>query len=373
MITRESIYQRGLTWISYTASLEARVAYLETELQMYRARDKTGEATEAVSPSSTTQMSDSGIRIAALNEDQVQVEHGTDADIRTSATVEEVLRLNRQPPGQVPSFSKIALTEILQSGFCPTTDMHRESSQERIDDFGIAIDLDVALTTLPSREATRNLFHAYFQHTDMSMPLLHEPTFQQKVELLYGMSLVVNLSTTHDSPDAKMAIFFVFEVLAVALLVLQKQDPFKTPTLLADRYHRTAVLALGETGVPHELEGVQALLLIGQYSHYHPTAWSSWKIVSQAMRLGVELGLHQDPPDELNFLQQDTIRRVFWVAYSMDRNLSTTMNLPCCLPDGAITTRVGSDPLQSLQVLTYPISILAMWTTSTLPQSRALQ
>lgn len=256
------------------------------------------------------------------------------------ATVRDVSRLNQQPSGRVPSFSKIALSEILQSGFYPTSHPHQEPSQESEDDLGIASDLDATPIYLPSRATAQNLIHAYFQHTGMTMPLLHEPTFQQKVELLYEMPRAVNLSTTHTTADARIAVFFVFEVFAVALLVLQKQDPSRVPTWLADRYHKTATIALGDVGVPHNVEGVQALLLIGQYSHYHPTAWSSWKIVSQALRLGVELGLHHDPSNELNFLQQDTMRRVFWVAYSMDKNLSTTMCLPCCLPDGAITTKV---------------------------------
>lgn len=174
------------------------------------------------------------------------------------------------------------------------------------------------------------------------MPLLHEPTFEKKLALLYTKPREVNLSDTHTASDERLAVFFVLEVFAVALLLLQKQDPCRVPTWLADRYHNTATKALSEAGVPHDVEGVQALLLIGQYSLYHPTAWNASTIVGQAFRLGVELRLHQDPSDELDFLQRDTMRRVFWVAYSLDRNLSTTMCLPSCLPDGAISTNVRS-------------------------------
>ncbi|KAJ9155239.1 Positive regulator of purine utilization [Pleurostoma richardsiae] len=301
---------------SYTRSLEERVAHLEGSLQAYRARDKASEAALWVAPSSTARRSDLASPTIPSTESPVSLEHDSDPAIAARATAEEVSKLTRQPSGQEPPFFKIVLGEIMKLGMSPKTRLHRQSFEKQHAS-GIVGDLDANPISLPSKETAQNLVNAYFQRTGMTMPLLHEPTFQQKLELLYSMPQTINLTNTHTAADARIAVFFVLEVFAVALLLLQKQDPPRVPTWLADRYHKTAVMALSEVGVPHDIEGVQALLLVGQYSHYHPTAWNAWKI--------------------------DTMRRVFWVAYSMDRNLSTTMCLPSCLSDGAISTNFPSE------------------------------
>jgi hypothetical protein len=122
---------------------------------------------------------------------------------------------------------------------------------------------------------------------------------------------------------------------------MQKKDPSRIPIWLADRYHNTATKALSKAGLPNEVEGVQALLLIGQYSYQHPTLWAVWKTSGAALRLAVELGLHEDrSSDTLDLLTLDTMRRTFWVAYAMDRNIAMNLGMPSCLSDGAITAKV---------------------------------
>lgn len=201
--------------------------------------------------------------------------------------------------------------------------------------------LDTSPVSLPTREAAHNLVGAYFQFANLSLPLLHEPTFLEKLDLLYGMSNVVDLRDVHTSMEARLAVFFVFEVFAVALLTIQKQDPSRIPASLADRYHRTAVRALNEAGLPSDVEGVQALLLVGQYCYHHPTVWAVWKTVGAALRLAVELELHKEPSSkDVDVLTLDTMRRTFWVAYAMDRNISIALSMPSCLSDGTITAQV---------------------------------
>ncbi|CAI6088623.1 unnamed protein product [Clonostachys chloroleuca] len=200
--------------------------------------------------------------------------------------------------------------------------------------------LDTTPASLPSWDTAQNLLKAYFQWANFSMPLLHKPTFRNQLEFLYNLQPSVDLVNVHTSTEAKLAVFFVFEVFAVALVIMQKREPSKVPTFMADRYHTTALKALIESGLPTSVQGVQALLLIGQYSYHHPTAWATWKTTGAAMRLAVELGLHKDPSssNDLDALTLDTRRRVFWVAYSMDRSVSFALGMPPCVSDGAITT-----------------------------------
>lgn len=257
------------------------------------------------------------------------------------ATINKVINLARRKPKDEPTFSRILLTELMSLKQNPRIGVDDHSSATKHLPPDMISGLDTSPVSLPTKEAAQNLVRAYFQFANLSLPLLHEPTFVQKLDLLYSMSSVVDLNHTHTSTEVRIAVFFVFEVFAVALLTIQKQDPSRIPASLADRYHRAAIKALNEVGLPSDVEGVQALLLVGQYCYHHPTIWAVWKTVGAALRLAVELDLHKDPPlNELDPLTLDTMRRTFWVAYAMDRNISIALSMPSCLSDGAITAQV---------------------------------
>lgn len=272
---------------------------------------------------------------------------GNVSDAAARATLDRVLSLAQRRPEDEPAFSKILLAELMKSKATPRVVCSRasdEASVEKHPPSDMLSDLDTSPVSLPTKEGAHILVKAYFQFANLGMPLLHEPTFRQKLDVLYAMTPLVDLAEVHTSSEARIAVFFVFEVFAVALLTMQKKDPSRIPTSLADRYHKTALRALDEAGLPNDVEGVQALLLVGQYSYHHPTTWPVWKTIGAALRLAVELGLHRDAPSgELDFLTLDTMRRTFWVAYSMDRNVSIALGMPSCLSDGAITAKVCID------------------------------
>ncbi len=262
-------------------------------------------------------------------------------------TVKRAVGMTQRGPMAEPTFSTILLTELIGSKTAQPGARMRASGQQIAESTvpsEMMVDFDTSPVSLPTKQGAHSLVKAYFRFANMSMPLLHEPTLRHKLDLLYTMPQVVDLIVTHTSTDSRLAVFFAFEVFAVALLTLQKQDPSRIPTSLADRYHKTALRALTEAGLPSEVEGVQALLLVAQYSYHHPTVWAVWKTVGAALRLAVELGLHRESPsDDIDFLTLDTRRRTFWVAYAMDRNISIALGLPSCLADGAITAKVSEN------------------------------
>lgn len=261
--------------------------------------------------------------------------------------------LIRSKPHHEPGFSKLLLSDLmkLKSGrrMAKSGQGEVQNTLEKETSPDLMSGLDTSQASLPTRDAAQNITNAYFQWARLGMPLLHEPTVRLKLELLYTMRPDVDFASTHASHESRMAVFFVYEVFAVALMVMQKQDPSKIPTFIADRYHRTALSALNEVGLPTDVEGIQALLLVAQYSYHHPTAWAVWKTIGAALRLAVELCLHQDAEllEDIDALKLDTMTRVFWVAYSMDRSVAVTLSLPSCLSDGAINTKVGDYMLGS--------------------------
>lgn len=72
---------------------------------------------------------------------------------------------------------------------------------------------------------------------------------------------------------------------------------------------------------PGSITGIQGILLLVQYSLFDPRHFRSWYLVGMAVRVLVDLGLHQDPPSEaaLDASRLESRRRVFHCIYNLDR------------------------------------------------------
>lgn len=192
--------------------------------------------------------------------------------------------------------------------------------------------LDKSPATLPEPTVAEHLIKVFFELSNFSVPILHEPTFRNHISTLSGDDPTSN--------DHKAA-FFAFIVYAIALLTLQKHDSVKVSTSLCERYFASALQSLDAAGLPSDIEGVQALLLISLYSYLHPNAFQPWRTLGMAMRHAISLGLHMDLPSEkTDPLTLDTRRRVFWVAYAMDRTVSNVLRRPFAISDGSINCQV---------------------------------
>lgn len=322
----------------------------------------------ALAPSTPFNDLSSGMISMARSSEVLSAESAMRATIRSRATLQRVLPTLQPPPGDELSFSKLVLAELMKAKRPFSALAYRTFTPDVAEiqsPSDIVGELETTPASLPAPEAAAKLVTAYFNLTNLSMPLLHRPLFEEKMALIYGISRTIDLSKTHVAPETRIASFFVLEVFAVAILLLQKQEPAKCPTWMADRYHSMAVRALSEAGLPNNVEGVQALLLLAQFSYLHPALWGFWKTVGAALRLGVEIGLHEDPScDGKNYLEVDISRRTFWVAYAMDRNVSMNLGIPSCLSDGAITAKViHMISLCEAVMLTF-ISFPANWKTN---------
>lgn len=247
-----------------------------------------------------------------------------------------------QTPQSDSQASRRLLSEVIRMQVPPT---HKSRLLDPADEHSpshMLDQLDTSLVSLPKREAAETLAETYFRFSNLSQPLLFRPHFRIKLDFLYGLPPTIDLARTHTTADERKSVFIVLEVFAIALLVLQKQDPERIPTSLASRYHHTALAALDRVGLAQNVEGVQALLLTSQYCYHHPEMLTVWSTVGAALRLAVELGLHVDPPlGSLDSIELDIRRRTLWTAYAMDRNISIALGLPTCLADGAISADVG--------------------------------
>jgi Fungal specific transcription factor domain len=334
---------------SYVHSLEERIAFLELKLQRYGIDSDSdqNEQNEGISHGGLAQ---------AIQAPQMQqqaesvIQPVLDAKFKDhSQSLSKMLRFETRTDEH---FNKLLFAELYRTEV--TLDIVQELEEQnqpmpslsstRYVEFQVPHNLDAAPVSLPEKRVAEHLTVVYFEFANFSSPALHEPTFRQNLELSYaylGREPVDNLGVEKNDRTARLAVTYSFLVFAVALLTLQKHDATGVPTSLCERYYATALRSLDDIGIPADIEGVQILLLIAQYSSLHPSVFSTWKTIGMAVRLAVELGLHREAPlGKFDPLTLDTRRRVFWVVYSMDRTVGSILNRPFCLSDGAITTQV---------------------------------
>jgi hypothetical protein len=198
---------------------------------------------------------------------------------------------------------------------------------------------DTSPVSLPEKAIAEQLTKVYFEFSNFSVPFLHKLAFRRKLDLVYNSAEVANLQD--EDHTSRKAYFFTYMVLTIGLLILQKHDATDIPPSQCERYYASALRCLEAIGLPADLESVQILLLIAQYSCFRPNFFGIYKTVGMAMRMAVELGLNQDlSPGDGDPLTVDTRRRVFWSAYALDRHIGTIFGKPFCLEDGAINVEV---------------------------------
>jgi hypothetical protein len=327
-------------------SLEERVAYLEAKLQ----RPDCGNMLSPPIPeqstrevdrhgSSSTNISPSNNDMSTLHRENTQdgVANFSDVQPLRSGTDDSFVR---HLSHSLPYPQRDTGAHVSQPHGEPGTLPGEVSSVI----FTVPQNIDPLLALLPRISVAEQLTEVYFELANFSAPLLHEPTFRQKLHFVYALQESGDTDTTEGTRhDSGTAHFFVYMVLGIALLTLQKHDATGVSTSLCERYRDAAIRCLGTGGELSSLEGVQSLLLLSQYSYLHPYNFEPWAAIGTALRLAIELGLHRDPPSgTVDPLTLDTRRRVFWVAYSMDRTLATVLNRPVCLSDGVIDVQVSS-------------------------------
>lgn len=153
----------------------------------------------------------------------------------------------------------------------------------------------------------------------IQLPLFTETTFWTFVEAVYQ-----NGGRFAKPIDQWM----VYMVLAIASASLWHQQPNANQQFAWSMV--SAALALsGDVLQPGSSLGLQAILLLAQYSVLDPDHYRPRFLVFFASRVMVDLGLHQDPPTEV-FIDRERLeqrRRLFYTLYSLDRFV--ILPIPC--------------------------------------------
>ncbi|KAF3018804.1 Fungal specific transcription factor [Neopestalotiopsis sp. 37M] len=327
-----------------------RIADLESLLQ----RNNIPYDNQAVVPSEDLDMHTSTIQTSMQHvlehnaaDTAPNIGHAGPDSFAAQTIPDNILNLTQCSPGKEPAFSNNLLRRVVGAKLSPQTatpvpSQSLSTKGPPLSD--LMREFESTQISPPSREAADNLVDVYFQFAQTGSPLLHEASFRRKLDVVYASPELMSRADERSDNDFKLAAFLVFAVLAVAIVIRQRREPRQALIALANSYHRMSLQFYQAAVLPNDMSDVVRLLLIAKFSYHHPEEWDVWKPIGAALRLAIELGLHKDQETtEPDALVLDMKRRVFWVAYTMDRSVAIGFNMPLGISDGAITTKFPSE------------------------------
>jgi hypothetical protein len=115
---------------------------------------------------------------------------------------------------------------------------------------------------------------------------------------------------------------------------------------LADSYYLAALPYLDAIVRPMDLKTIQCFVLIAQYSLLTPTKIPVYYLIGLATRMCQQLGLNEEKTvvqsvTELDPIQKDMRRRLFWIVTNMEYGLSHTLGRPSSFAISADHLDVG--------------------------------
>ncbi|KAJ5570077.1 uncharacterized protein N7459_009507 [Penicillium hispanicum] len=188
--------------------------------------------------------------------------------------------------------------------------------------------------SLPARHEATPLLQYYFDNVFVQLPFFVETSFWTSVDAVY-------------QSDGRFAKPFDHWMLRMVLAIASASVSYQSN----DKSHQRALALVSDALIyaddvlrPGSITGIQAILLLAQYSLVDPAHFRSWYLVGMAVRVAVDLGLHQDPPEEVlsDVNRLDIRRRVFHCLYSLDRGISIAFQRTFSFSDASVNVALPS-------------------------------
>ncbi|KAL7823283.1 N-terminal binuclear Zn cluster-containing protein [Trichoderma gracile] len=200
---------------------------------------------------------------------------------------------------------------------------------------------------LPPRAEAMSLLTDYFENFNCMFPLFHQPTFMHLVERQYSDDPYQG-SGWWASLNCALAIAHRLRVMSN--LVPQEEDD-KAWGYLKNAMGVFAELTMRNT----DLLSVQALLGMALFMQGTPNPQPTFLLIAAAIRLSHSIGLHKKGTGfNLNPIEIEQRKRVFWIAYMLDKDLCLRSGRPPAqddddmnveLPDADPEDNIGNIPL----------------------------
>ena len=163
---------------------------------------------------------------------------------------------------------------------------------------------------LPPRHTATQLIQHYFDKIYTLMPCFSETSFFGSLESVYR----------DETSASAFDCYMVYMVLGVGTMSLSRSRDSAAAHHAASFVKSALEYAPGVISLANII-GVQATLMLAQYSMLEPQHFNSWYLIGVASRILVDIGLHTEPQKvfKLKPAELDLRRKIFYCVYAMDR------------------------------------------------------
>ncbi|TLS30288.1 hypothetical protein PpBr36_02360 [Pyricularia pennisetigena] len=200
---------------------------------------------------------------------------------------------------------------------------------------------------IPPKPEAMSLLKDYFENFNCMFPLFHQPTFMHLVERQYSNDPYEGSGWW---ASFNCALAFAHRLRVMSNLVPQEEDD------KAWKYIKNAMGVFSELTMRNtDLLSVQALLAMALFMQGTPNPQPTFLLIATAIRLSHSIGLHKRATGfNLNPIELEQRKRVFWIAYMLDKDLCLRSGRPPAqddndmnveLPDADPEDNIGNIPL----------------------------
>ncbi|KAI5805438.1 fungal-specific transcription factor domain-containing protein [Peziza echinospora] len=301
---------------SYVASLETRIEKLEKKLASLNKRR--GSLIEIDDPTQSQRNSnrvDGGDELDSISPATRKIQKGNDdADMEDLVADLGFLQINACTRDFHGVTDKIT--------FCALVLKASASSKS----------LDGKLRArLPSRHTATQLIQHYFDKIYTLMPCFSETGFFGSLDSVYR----------DEATASAFDCYMVYMVLGVGTMSLSRSRD-SAAAHNAACFVKTALEYAHAVITPANIIGVQAALMLVQYSMLEPQHFNSWYLIGVASRILIDLGLHHEPQKNLKMKSSELElkRKIFYCVYALDRSISMVLQRPFSFSDEAVDVQL---------------------------------
>ncbi|KAF1919355.1 fungal-specific transcription factor domain-containing protein [Ampelomyces quisqualis] len=190
-------------------------------------------------------------------------------------------------------------------------------------------EFDPSFFVLPPKPDAQRLVERYFDYAAPTHRFMHRPTIEKLVEEFYETQ--GDMRNRDDAPANTSLLLIVFAQAQAYM------PPGSTTKDNSARYFFAAEHQLAKERGAVRLASVQARLLQCFYLLTQSRINHCWNLFGTLSHLALAIGLHRgkkcDPSGTVDYVVQETRRRVFWCAYSLDKYLAAALGRPRTFKD----------------------------------------
>lgn len=370
---------------SYVTHLEDRISDLEAQLKRYNNGESDKESDNAVESGSSigespTSLSSVGDSVLSKN----RARNKSDVDnLMERVEMVSVKGSSSQQTSVLGASSGLSFARILFTAVkLQNHDVTANSGAKNFNSHR-----KVKPARLPAKKIAEEFLDSFFAQANAQLPVIHREEFLLKYwQPIYGkLSAKTSLASDYtkvgtqtsddddldkdcyyfkhcvhqygDAEDSEellgepsKSLYFINIIFGIATSIHQQQYPahISESYRISAAHHFDAVFSSS-----NRLEALQGMLLLCLYSVMRPAVPGVWYVLGTALRICLDLGLHQEDVSHSRWLSEgdqkeydvqtmDMRRRLFWCTYALDRQVCVYLGRPFGIPEESIKVRFPS-------------------------------